>query len=523
GTWTQLGHCKEPADIPTPTVTFKVDYGASHKGGTLVIANPYGWTYMHDKGIYFKCVDKNCKARLRAGEDLNNTSSFKPNKTPHTCSPNQAAQLNVMIKKEIKQLAVQQPYADAKDIVTEAFDKYIPVDAPLSGVRSKQNLGKIANRARKPLRGKIPGKDDLLTMELKEEMFPADFYRWDIVVERESANGESDVCRHVFFATENQMTCLAMTTEWRLDETFALVASPFKQLFSIHSPISLGGKDKQYALGFVLMSGRRKEDYARVFQEIIKTLQDRILQVKVKSFLLDYEIAAWQGIREAFGNNIQIRGCYFHFSHAVIRKVHFLGLMGAYHVGGSVHLFTKQLTVLPLLDAAAVPDTFNYMVQKMCEIYDYTQEDYYDLEVRKLKTRPPMIKLFQYFEDQWINGKNFKPTDWTCFKKETRTNNNLETWNGKINKSGGNRGMHIFKLGEFLHEHAKKVETIDFREQIWGVYDNYEKSGTKKSYDHIKKVWAEYEKGKVMPYTLVKQLSLKFNPPIPADVQMDIM
>ena len=124
------------------------------------------------------------------------------------------------------------------------------------------------------------------------------------------------------------MTCLAMTTEWRLDGTFALVAPPFKQLFTIHSPISLGGKDKQYVLGFVLMSGRRKEDYTRVFEEIVKSLEDRMLQVNVKSFLLDYEIATWQGIRETFGNDIQIRGCYFHISHAVIRKVHFFRAYG---------------------------------------------------------------------------------------------------------------------------------------------------------------------------------------------------
>ena len=55
-----------------------------------------------------------------------------------------------------------------------------------------------SSRARKPLRGNIPSKDDLLTMELTEDMFPADFYRWDVVVERESANGVSDVRRHVF-------------------------------------------------------------------------------------------------------------------------------------------------------------------------------------------------------------------------------------------------------------------------------------------------------------------------------------
>ena len=186
-------------EVPTPTVTFQVHYEGSHKGGTIIIANPYGWKYQHDTSIYFKCVDRSCKARLIVGKDLTITSAFKPNKKPHTCSPNQAASLNVMIKKETIKNAKEQPYTDTGVIAGKAYAKFIPADAPLCGLRTKQNLGKMASRARKPLRGNIPSKDDLLTMELTEDMFPADFYRWDVVVERESANGVSDVRRHVFF------------------------------------------------------------------------------------------------------------------------------------------------------------------------------------------------------------------------------------------------------------------------------------------------------------------------------------
>ena len=60
------------------------------------------------------------------------------------------------------------------------------------------------------------------------------------------------------------------------------------------------------------MSGKGREDYQQVFEEIIKTLEhEKGLTVNVKSFLLDYEVACWQALREVFGETVKIRGCWF--------------------------------------------------------------------------------------------------------------------------------------------------------------------------------------------------------------------
>ena len=285
-----------------------------------------------------------------------------------------------------------------------------------------------------------------------------------------------------------------MTTEWRIDSTFKLVAPPFTQLFSIHSPLDLGGSEKQYALGFVLMSGKRKEDYQAVFEEIIKTLEnERGLSVKVKSFLLDYEVSAWQALREVFGDSIKIRGCYFHLMQALIRKLHNKGLMSAYYQKGALHKFIKQLASLPLLDAPAIPGVFDHMVGKVCEAYQYSLGDYNDMDKRKEKHAPKLIQVFQYFEDQWMNGKNFTPKDWSIYWEDIRTNNSLEQWNGKVTKEAGNKGLHIFKLGKYLHNYTKSVESIDIRLHMWGVYDNYKKASQSKKDEQFKKLWRDYE------------------------------
>ena len=502
-----------------PSVTFIVSAGCARRGGVIITANPYGWQYFQEsKPKYFTCTVRNCKGRLIV-KDINDTSSFKM-KGYHICAPNLNAQINTEMRQKIKIAAKENPYTNASDLAKKVYKEVIPESPsqPLTGVVSMKNLCKQGNRARQDQREQIPrSMEDLLQMNFCKEQFPENFFRWDIKVSR-----QNDERRHIFFATEKQMTYLAMAAEWRIDSTFKLVAPPFTQLFSIHSPLDFNGKVKQYALGYVLMSGKRNIDYQCVFEEIVKTLEGEHHEVKVNSFLLDYEVAEWQGIRQTFDDeNLKIRGCWFHLSQSVIRKVHDVGLMGEYHGHGIIHKFVRQLTALPLLNAGSIPSTFYYMVDKVCQTFNYSRDDFDDPLKRKDKINrpPPMIRVFQYFEDQWINGKNFNPKDWTCFGTKVRSNNTLESWNGQVNREGGNKGMHIFKLGRFLHKYTEQVENIDMRLHMWGSYDSYQKPAQRKLNEKIDKLWKDYKEAKMNPWSFVKRAALILDPCIPPDIQ----
>ena len=165
------------------------------------------------------------------------------------------------------------------------------------------------------------------------------------------------------------------------------------------------------------------------------------------------------------------------------------------------------------------------MVDKVCVFSGYSKEDFEDPLKRKDKTNrpPPIVRIFQYFEDQWINGVNFQPKDWTCYDKKVRTNNNLESWNGQVNREGGNKKMHVLKLGRYLHKSTKNVEDINMRLHMWGVYDNYQKSEQKRLNDKINKVWDDYKAGIIRPWTLVKRAAVILGPCISTDVQDEIM
>ena len=136
---------------------------------------------------------------------------------------------------------------------------------------------------------------------------------------------------------------------------------------------------------------------------------------------------------------------------------------------------------MPLLDANQIPGTFSHMVKKVCETYKYSVEDFYNPEKRKAKEGPAMVQIFQYFESQWIEGKNFTAKDWSCYKQEVRTNNTVESWHSKVNKEGGNKGMHIFRLGTFFFNHTEQVEKFNMSLLMWG--------GQTKTNDLINKLW----------------------------------
>jgi MULE transposase domain len=112
------------------------------------------------------------------------------------------------------------------------------------------------------------------------------------------------------------LTLMSKAKRWYVDGTFKIVRRPFAQLLSIHAFVRKNGTLKHVPLCFVLMSHRRKRDYRIVF----KAIKNLMPSISVREIMSDFEAALWRSVR-VLGVRIQHRGCVFHWTQAVWRKI----------------------------------------------------------------------------------------------------------------------------------------------------------------------------------------------------------
>ena len=156
------------------------------------------------------------------------------------------------------------------------------------------------------------------------------------------------------FATQQQLQLLCNAKVWYTDATFQVVKQPFAQLFSLH-----GDCTKQLPLLFISMSGRKTHDYKDVLRAVIALLPS---EPRVKRVVIDFEPAMWKGFVSVMPE-VKLKGCAFHWSQAVWRKVQEYGLQQQYMKDTGTLMYIKILIALPFLPAQHIPAVFHNLAQ----------------------------------------------------------------------------------------------------------------------------------------------------------------
>ena len=236
----------------------------------------------------------------------------------------------------------------------------------------------IPNRHRQKLR---PAEPQDLNFEMDTNFLPDDFMIGDVRVRER---------RHVIFATANMLRLLKKAKSWYADSTFKVVNKPFSQLFSIHAFIRQGDNSKQVPLLFCLMSGRKKRDYQGVLNHIRNLLQE----TSVKTVIIDFEAAMWKAFPTVFPD-VEVRGCCFHWTQSVWRKIQDLGLAVSYKAHKDTYKYLRQLMSLPYLPKEHITPLFD--------------------KLREKATSPVLVQLVDYIDATWIRGAIWQPASWSVF------------------------------------------------------------------------------------------------------------
>lgn len=80
---------------------------------------------------------------------------------------------------------------------------------------------------------------------------------------------------------------------------------PFSQLMIVTAFVKKDDRAKQVSLPFLLMSGRRKSDYRKGFEELLEILPSA---PKVQQITLDFENATWAALRKVLPRP-KLHGC----------------------------------------------------------------------------------------------------------------------------------------------------------------------------------------------------------------------
>ena len=109
----------------------------------------------------------------------------------------------------------------------------------------------------------------------------------------------------------------------------------------------------------MLTSGKHKRNYKKVFKAIKKLLPTS----NAKTVTLDFEAAMWHATSKVFPN-VEILGCFFHWSQALWNKVQEFGLQTAYNSDDKTHKYICKLLFLAYLPPEHIGPIFEKLQQK---------------------------------------------------------------------------------------------------------------------------------------------------------------
>ena len=168
--------------------------------------------------------------------------------------------------------------------------------------------------------------------DLKTTIRGQPFYAFD--------SGKEDPNRFNIFTTTRNLDELEFSAKWALDVTFAVCASLFYQLNTMHGII----KDTTVPLVYCLMRSKTKEKY----EELFAALKNLNAMLDPYEVAIDFQIAAIEAQKSSFPN-ANIKGCFFHFGQAIWLKIQSVGLAKEYQQDTDVRIILKSSVAIALI------------------------------------------------------------------------------------------------------------------------------------------------------------------------------
>lgn len=186
------------------------------------------------------------------------------------------------------------------------------------------------------------------------------------------------------------------------------------------------------------MSRRIAGDYKAVLKFIKGDVFNK--KFELHEVVGDFEKAVWRAVQDVLPG-VTIKGCGFHWSQCLLRKIKNIGMTKLYkeHVG--VRAICKKLMSLNLIPWQKVLSCWKELVQQGK-----------DLKLKRCDAGK-LVKSLKYVKCYWIENNQWPPSNWSVFMQEIRANNDTEGWHTRLHKLAGllnQIGMNMYSLIQLM-------------------------------------------------------------------------
>ncbi len=178
------------------------------------------------------------------------------------------------------------------------------------------------------------------------------------------------------------------------DGTFDTVPHLFMQLYTLHGFIGR----KSVPLVYALLPSKREHDYDALLDTIDQECLQRQINWAPQQFLLDFEQAPMNAYTNHFRNATTIKGCFFHLSQAVWRRIQAAGLQEDYMQDPELQLRMKMICACAFVPVQDVEQAFDDLV---ADLMPWAQQQQFQnpAAVNGIQT------VINYFEETYVRGR----------------------------------------------------------------------------------------------------------------------
>ena len=261
--------------------------------------------------------------------------------------------------------------------------------------------------------------------------------------------------RVLMFTTSANVNYLAQSPFLIMDGTFKTVPTIFKQLYTIHG--SIGGNDNSriMPLVYVLMSSKSEICYKTLFNDLMDFSDEHNINLQPRFILTDFEQAAIKAAHEEF-QGVQNKGCHFHLSQNIYRKVQALGLTTQYESDEDFSLLIRHIPALAFLPHEDIPAAFDelrtHMPEEADRLMEWFEIYYIRGRIRRIMRNGTVVRTDPLFPPSlWSVTDNIE-------NDFPRTQNFVEAWHRRWETLVGRAHVGVFKIIKEIQNEQNQVQ-----------------------------------------------------------------